>query len=101
MNPLNQVNIQEKSTTYGIELSYHSDAKGKDYAASITGIEEWDGRITLYPPTQWNIIGPASSFIFDHSDPDRVIAIAQMMLAFAQMVKNENKKRIDTSSETC
>ena len=88
---LNQVNIEEKSTEYDITDTYHSDRKCQNYDAEVTGVEYTDGTITFYPR------GGGAFFEFDHSDPDRVIAIANMMLAFAQMVKNENKKAIDTS----
>lgn len=95
MNPLNQVNIEEKETIYDIKLSYHSDRKCQNYDAVMTGVEEVDGTITVRPWESDNFKG--SFFEFDHSDPDRVIAIAQMMLSFAQMVKNNNKKVIDTT----
>ena len=93
MNPLNQVTIAEKSTIYDINLNYHSDKMCENYDAKILGVEEANGRITLRPHD-----GDWSGFVFDHSDPDRVIAIAQMMLSFAQMVKNNNKKAIDTTT---
>lgn len=91
MSPLNQVNIEEISTTYNIKLAYHSDRKDQNYDAQIEAQEEADGTVSLSP----NRCG--HSFEFSHSDPDRVIAIAQMMLSFAQMVKNNNKKDIDTT----
>ena len=94
MNPLNEVTIDEQSTIYSVKMSYHSDKKYENYDAKITGIAEADGNVTIHPKcNSWSDDG----FIFDHSDPDRVIAIAQMILNFAQMVKNENKtiKTID------
>lgn len=91
MNPLNQVNIEETSTTYKVKLKYHSDRKCQNYDAEVTGVEHADGTITFYP--RWG----GMSFEFSHSDPDRAIAIAQMILAFAQMAKNNNKKAVDTS----
>lgn len=91
MTPLNQVNIEETSTTYDVKLKYHSDRKGRDYTAMIEAREEADGGVSLDP------MPCGAGFEFVHSDPDRVIAIAQMMLAFAQMVKNNNKKAVDTS----
>lgn len=94
MNPLNQVNIEEKETIYDIKLSYHSDRKCQNYDAVMTGVEEVNGTVTIRPWGSDNFQG--SFFEFNHSDPDRVIAIAQMMLSFAQMVKN-NKKTIDTT----
>lgn len=93
MNPLNQVNIEEKETIYDISLSYHSGKKCQNYDAIITGVEEADGSISIRPWGSDNFKG--SFFEFDHSDPDRVIAVAQMMLAFAQMAKNNNQKPID------
>lgn len=96
MNPLNQINIEEKKTIYDVTCTYHSDIKCQNYDAAITGIEEADGNVTLRP---WaNDAYDGSFFEFDHSDPDRVIAIAQMMLSFAQMVKKNNQKAIDTSA---
>lgn len=92
MNPLNQVNIEEVSTTYNIKLAYHSDKRCQNYDVQIEAQEEADGTVSLSP----NHCG--RSFEFYHSDPDRVIAIAQMMVAFAQMAKNNNKKVIDTQA---
>lgn len=95
MNPLNQVNIEEKSTTYDIKLTYHSDMKCQNYDTEITGIELPGGKVTVRPWGDDDYKG--GFFEFYHSDPDRVIAIAQMMMAFAQMVKNNNQKSIDAS----
>ena len=93
---MNQINIEEQSTTYNVSLTYHSDIKCENYDAKITGIEEAGGKVTLRPWCSDEYHG--GFFEFDHSDPDRVIAIAQMMLSFAQMVKNNNKKSIDTDA---
>lgn len=87
----NQINIEEKKTIYDITYTYHSDMKCQNYDAKITGIEEENGKISIEPPER-------ITFEFQNSDPDRVIAIAQMMLAFAQAIKNENKKSIDTDA---
>lgn len=89
METLNQINIEEVSTKYDVKLTYHSDTKCQNYDARIEAIEEADGTISLVPYDH------SGSFEFVNSDPDRVIAIAQMMLSFAQMVKN-SKKAIDT-----
>lgn len=86
----NQINIEEKRTIYDVKYTYHSDIKCQNYDAKITGIEEEDGKISIEPPER-------ITFEFQNSDPDRVIAIAQMMMAFAQMVKNKNNKTIDAS----
>lgn len=92
MNPLNQVNIEEKQTIYDVKLAYYSDRKCQNYDAKMEAQEEVDGTISLTPD------GAGSSFEFYHSDPDRVIAIAQMMMSFAQMAKKNNQKSIDTMS---
>lgn len=95
MKTLNEINIEEKSVTYDVSLTYHSDMKCENYDAEITGIELPDGKMTIKPA---NTFFPDDGFKFYSSDPDRVIAVAQMMLAFAQMVKNHNKNAIDTSA---
>ena len=89
MNPLNQVNIQEQSTTYDIDMSYHSDCRGDDDIAEVRGIEHVNGTVSLYPWVN-GVDWTKQSFTFIHSDPDRVIAVAQMMMAFAKMVKDHN-----------
>ena len=93
---MNQIEIEEKSTLYHIKLTYHSDLMCQNYDTKITGVSESDGRVTLRP---WeNGDWDANLFEFSHSDPDRVIAVAQMMMSFAQMVKKENQKSIDTNA---
>lgn len=87
----NQINIEEKKTIYDITYTYHSDMKCQNYDAKIIGIEEGDGRVSIEPPER-------ITFEFQNSDPDRVIAIAQMMMAFAHMVKNNSKNSIDTNA---
>lgn len=88
---MNQINIEEKKTIYDITYTYHSDMKCQNYDAKIVGMEEENGKISIESPER-------ITFEFRGSDPDRVIAIAQMMLSFAQMVKNNNKKSIDTDA---
>ena len=95
MEKINEVNIEETSTNYTVRLLYHSDMKCQNYDAQIMGIEEPDGRITIHPSSEE---GWAEVFTIKHSDPDRIIALAQMMIAFAQMVKNNNKNTIDTDA---
>lgn len=93
MNPLNEVNIKEAKTIYDIRMTYHSDMKCQNYDAKIEGVEEANGKISITPD------GSMAGFLFHRSDPDRVIAIAQMMIAFAQSIKKENAaiNAIDTS----
>lgn len=90
---MNQINIEEEKTIYNVTYTYHSDMKCQNYDAKITGIEEEDGKVSVEPCHCGHM------FEFYHSDPDRVIAIAQMMIAFAQMVKNKSKNTIDTDAE--
>lgn len=90
---MNEVNIEEKQTVYDVALTCHSDMKCQNYDLKIIGIEEENGRVTIKPDGR----SYGNGFIFDHSDPDVVIAIAQMAMHFAQMAKNNNKKGIDVS----
>lgn len=92
---MNEVNIEEKQTIYDITMSYHSELKCQNYDAKLTGVEESNGTVTIKPRDRQLSI----EFIFKESDPDRVIALAQMIMAFAQMVKNNNKKDIDISKK--
>ena len=93
---MNQIEIEEKKTIYDITCTYHSDKKCQNYDAIITGIEESDGSVSIRP---WgNDAFDGSFFEFNHSDPDRVIAVAQMMIAFAQAIKKENQKSVDTNA---
>lgn len=88
----NQINIEEKRTIYDVKYTYHSDMKCQNYDAEITGIEEPSGKVSIASNNCNRTFG------FVNSDPDRVIAIAQMMMAFAQMVKNKNKNTIDADN---
>ena len=105
----NQINIEEESTDYSIRFSYYSDLKCKKYEAEISAVEYPDGKMSLYPIYEnsnskypfLEFPKDPDSFSFVHSDPDRVIALAEMMKAFAQMVKNNNQKSIDTSTNEC
>ena len=83
--------ITKKSITYDIKLGYHSKLMCQNYDAKISGVVEDDNRISIFPREG------GSFFEFSHSDPDRVIAIARMILTFAEMVKEENEKGIDIS----
>lgn len=87
-----QISIEEKKTIYDVKYTYHSDRTCQDYDAKIIGIEEGNGKVSIEPDNCGKI------FEFYNSDPDRVIAIAQMMMAFAQMVKDKNNKPIDTNA---
>lgn len=93
MEPLSEINIEEKSTIYDISADYFSGRKNKEYEAEITGVVESDGTISLRPKGAIESWGP-SGFIFDHSDPDRVITISQMILSFARMAKQDASETV-------
>lgn len=88
---MNEINIDEKRIIYDVTCTYHSDMKCQNYDAKITGIEEGNGRVSLEPER-------GCGFEFVNSDPDRVIAIAEMIKTFAQIVKKNNQKTIDTDA---
>lgn len=90
---MEKVIIQQKSRTYDVKLGYHSDLMCQNYDAEVYCVQESDGRVTVRPDGNPIAVG----FVFDHSDPDRVIAVAKMMQAFAEMVKEESKNTIDMS----
>ena len=85
---MEKVTIQQKSMTYDVKLGYHSDLMCQNYDAEVYCVQESDGRVTIRPDGNHIAVG----FVFEHSDPDRVIAVARMMQAFAEMVKYENNK---------
>lgn len=96
MDP-NKINIEKESTTYKIKAEYHSDLRCQNYDVCMTAIENSDGTITFEPKDGTN-------FVFKSSDPDRVIALAKMMLAFAERNKYNSiitKKTIDISNNEC
>lgn len=88
----NNVDIKERATTYDIKLEYHSDLLCENHDAELKAISEGDGRISFEPCKAHDF---SDGFFFVHSDPDLVIALARMMLAFAEMVKRNNKSTID------
>ena len=92
-----EINISERSTTYDIKLEYHSDLMCQNYDAGIVAVVSPKGRVSFYPDSghrDW----VEKTFVFEESDPDRVIAVARMMLSFASMVKKNNQKKcIDTT----
>lgn len=93
-NNQQEILIEEQYTMYDVEMSYHSDKMCENYDAKFEGVEEKDGTMSLRPNAKFDW---EEGFIFKHSDPDRVIALAEMMKAFAQMVKKNNQKSIDIS----
>lgn len=92
---MERVTIQQKSRTYDVKLEYHSDLMCQNYDAEVYCVQESDGRVTIKPDGNPIAVG----FVFEHSDPDRVIAVAKMMQAFAEMVKKESKSTIDMNDE--
>lgn len=90
----NKITISPKAKTYDIKMQYHSDLMCENYDAEIHASHISDGRITILPREHLG-----AGFVFESSDPDRVITIAKMILAFAEMAKEENKKPIDISNK--
>ena len=92
----NEIEISERSTIYDITCEYHSDLMCENYDAGIMASVSPKGMISIYPDSghrSW----VEKTFTFEESDPDRVIAIAKMMLAFAEKAKERNKNTIDVS----
>lgn len=92
---MKEIEIEEISTQYDVKSEYHSDLMCQNYDAEISGMVFTNGRITIRPGRTFF---PDDGFKFIESDPDRVIAIAQMIMSFAQMVKKENQKRVDINA---
>lgn len=93
-----QININERSRTYDIKFEYHSDLMCQNYDCELEATVHTGGKITFRPgPIHRDWV--KTSFTFDHSDPDRVLAITKAMEAFAKMVKHDNKKAIDISNK--
>lgn len=84
----NEANTEVKieHIAYDIKKHYHSDLKNKDYDVAISSLMHTDGLISLAPPTD-------NKFSFICSDPDRVIAIAKMLIAAAEQAKKWTKDR--------
>ena len=87
---MNEINIREEQIVYKLDTDYCSDLKGQNYTAKITGIKEPNGKVTLMPEDDGIF---SNEFVFKKSDPDRVIAIARLMMGMAQMIKNNNNSR--------
>ena len=79
-----EIEIKERSRSYDIKLEYHSDLLCENFDAEILAAQEPDGKISFSTDSGYR------SFEFIHSDPDRVIAIANMLRSFAEMAKKEN-----------
>lgn len=80
---MENIDISPIREDFDIECTYHSDRQCQNYDASISGILWGDGTISLRPVDKSSSTG----FQFINSDPDRVIAIANLLKAFAEMAK--------------
>ena len=88
-----EINITERVTLYDVTTQYHSDLKNEDYNASFRAACHIDGRVTITPDS-----GDArTGLVFYNSDPDVVLAMANMLKAFAEMVKKENAEETENS----
>lgn len=84
---MNKTEITPLSQEFSVTTTYHSDRKCQNYDAEFKAELNENGTITLYPQGVPNDIG----FTFIDSDPDRVIAVAEMMKAFAEMAKDRSE----------
>lgn len=83
-----EVKIKETTRTYDIKVEYHSDLMCQNEEAEILGILEADNRVTIKP-----VGNPlAKGFVFKGSDPDKIIALAEMMKSFAEVAKKTTYK---------
>lgn len=79
----NNVEIAPVKEVFVATNTYHSDRKCQNYDLEVQAELSEDGTITLAPKGSCAIDG----FTFINSDPDRVIAIAEMIKGFATMAK--------------
>ena len=79
---LNTRNIvaEQESVTYVLENKYYSNLMNKEYTAKIKLVAYSDGKMKLLTD------GLSKDFNFVYCDPDRVQAIASLMLAAAHIV---------------
>lgn len=85
---MNEINIKEERVLYKLDTGYCSDMREVNCTAQITGIKNANGTVTLLPEGK----RLNSEFVFDNSDPDKVIAVARLMMGMAQMVKDNNNR---------
>lgn len=81
---MGNVKITPVKQVFAITNTYHSDRKCQNYDLGIKAELSENGTITLAPilKTKWD------GFVFIDSDPDRAIAIAEMIKGFAEMAKD-------------
>ena len=85
---MNEINIKEERVVYRLDTEYCSDMREVNCTAQITGIKNENGTVTLFPEGK----RLNNEFVFDNSDPDKVIAVARLMMGMAQMVKDNNNR---------
>lgn len=85
---MNEINIKEERVVYGLDTEYCSDMREVNCTAQIMGIKNANGTVTLLPDGKRG----SNEFVFDNSDPDKVIAVARLMMGMAQMVKDNNNR---------
>lgn len=77
------IKITGLSKIYRIETTYYSEQKGRYYPAEIRAGVDRAGRIYFRTKNM------RKEFVFENSDPDRIIAVAGAMLDFAKRIKEE------------
>lgn len=85
---MDEINMKKERVVYRLDTEYCSDMRGADCTAQITGIKNANGTVTLLP--EGKCVG--NEFVFDNSDPDKVIAVARLIMGMAQMVKDNNNR---------
>lgn len=80
---MKDIEITPVKQVFAITNTYHSDRKCQNYDLEIKAELSEEGTITLIPLSKT----PFDGFVFIDSDPDRVIAVAEMIKNFAEMAK--------------
>lgn len=80
---MKNVEITPVRHAFVVKNTYHSDRKCQNYDLEIKAELSEEGTITLIPISKT----PFDGFVFIDSDPDRVIAVAEMIKNFAEMAK--------------
>lgn len=74
------ITAERESVTYVLENKYYSNLMGKEYTAKIRLVAYSDGKMKLLTDNL------SKDFNFVYCDPDRVQAVASLMLAAASIV---------------
>ncbi len=84
---MNSIKIVPLTQEFRIITTYNSDRKSQNHIVEIGAKLKADGTISLVPKNSCSLSG----FTFTNSDPDLVIAIAEMIKAFAEDAKERSE----------